>query len=486
MNLSIAFLPAKKLLGAPFSLEPGNAAGECTAIAVLVPLLLAVAFWNRFPLIYYDTGAYVLEGLGGRFLVERSPVYSLFLRFAGAGVSLWTVVALQAAATSFIVVECARAVAPKLRLDAFLALSAGLVTATGLAWYVGEVEPDCFAAISVVAVYLLAFRAPALGRVRAGAVLILGSFATAAHTSHLLLAAGLWLALALYLAWGTFAKGQANWPKPNLAKPAIMAAVAVLLVVVSNFSFTGQLFVSRAGPSFLFARLLQDRLVERLLDDTCPGSHYRLCAYKDVLPPTANAWLWAPYSPFFKLGGFDGTRGESESIVLDSFVRYPMSNIEMALRDAASQFVSFRTGDQVEPQQWALRSTFTRFLPSQVDHYLGARQQRGEIDFRILNWVHVPVGYVSLLALAALLGFAIRSADREAAQFLATVLLALAANALICGALSNPHDRYQSRLIWLAPFAIALATAALAQKRKNVPPKSEIREHFVSGQISEH
>jgi hypothetical protein len=35
-------------------------------------------------------------------------------------------------------------------------------------------------------------------------------------------------------------------------------------------------------------------------------------------------------------------------------------------------------------------------------------------------------------------------------------LLALIGNAVICGALSNPHDRYQSRLMWLVPFALVL------------------------------
>jgi hypothetical protein len=40
------------------------------------------------------------------------------------------------------------------------------------------------------------------------------------------------------------------------------------------------------------------------------------------------------------------------------------------------------------------------------------------------------------------------------------VLVALIGNAIVCGALSNPHDRYQSRLIWLAPFALALLAGA--------------------------
>ena len=36
------------------------------------------------------------------------------------------------------------------------------------------------------------------------------------------------------------------------------------------------------------------------------------------------------------------------------------------------------------------------------------------------------------------------------------VTLAILANAFVCGALSNPHDRYGARLVWIAPFVVAL------------------------------
>ena len=52
---------------------------------------------TAFPLIFYDTGAYLVEGLRARFLVERSPVYSLLLFLTGGAFSLWPVVILQAA-----------------------------------------------------------------------------------------------------------------------------------------------------------------------------------------------------------------------------------------------------------------------------------------------------------------------------------------------------------------------------------------------------
>jgi hypothetical protein len=37
------------------------------------------------------------------------------------------------------------------------------------------------------------------------------------------------------------------------------------------------------------------------------------------------------------------------------------------------------------------------------------------------------------------------------------VLTALIGNAIICGTFSNPHDRYQSRVIWLPALVLILA-----------------------------
>jgi hypothetical protein len=36
----------------------------------------------------------------------------------------------------------------------------------------------------------------------------------------------------------------------------------------------------------------------------------------------------------------------------------------------------------------------------------------------------------------------------------ATIAAALLANAFVCGALANPHDRYGARLTWLVPMAM--------------------------------
>jgi hypothetical protein len=40
---------------------------------------------------------------------------------------------------------------------------------------------------------------------------------------------------------------------------------------------------------------------------------------------------------------------------------------------------------------------------------------------------------------------------------LATVCLTLLGNAVICGVISGPHDRYGSRLVWIATLAVMVA-----------------------------
>jgi hypothetical protein len=41
----------------------------------------------------------------------------------------------------------------------------------------------------------------------------------------------------------------------------------------------------------------------------------------------------------------------------------------------------------------------------------------------------------------------------------ATFSLALLANAFVCGVLSNPHDRYGARIVWIATLAVAAVIA---------------------------
>jgi hypothetical protein len=101
--------------------------------------------------------------------------------------------------------------------------------------------------------------------------------------------------------------------------------------------------------------------------------------------------------------------------------------------------------------------------------YLGARQQRGLLRFRTLNLIHVPVGVLGVLGLLLLLHHAGLGRRWGEAALPAMVLLALMGNAIICGTFANPHDRYQSRVIWLPVLVLLLARARDPRALQPVP-----------------
>jgi hypothetical protein len=420
--------------------------------------LLAPALWNGFPFMFYDTGVFIELAVQGGFSPERSAFYASFLSAFWPTFSLWPAMVAQVLMTVLVMAAFARILLPSLSPGRFFALIVVLCIVTGLPWYAAEVLPDILAPLLVLCLYLLGFHSDALHWPYKTALVAVAVLAVTSHASHLGLAAGLAIVVALtQIATRHMALTSAS---PRWRLPALVFVLSLLSLVASNFMRTGDVFVSRSGPAFVLGRLVQDGIVKRELDDTCPGSGYRLCAYKDKLPADANAYLWGPDSPFWILGGFEGTADEAKSIIIDSLKRYPLLHLKMAVLDTLEQFVTFETGDGIEPLHGVPVPPMARHIPEQMDDYLAARQQTDPIEFRWINAVQVPVGGLSIITLAAILLTAALRQNWSDRFFLpAFVLIALFGNAFICGALSNPQDRYQSRLIWLVCFVVPLLAA---------------------------
>jgi len=447
------------------SLRLSNIAGELAAIVLLTPMFLYAAAWNGFPFLFFDSGAYVLEGFAKVLVPERSPVYSLFLRYVHGRTDLWYAAWAQSAMTAFAITEFARALWPRTRLWKLLAVCIGLSFLTSIAWFTGQIEPDCLTAVLVLAMFPLAFRFRQVGWVRSALLLAIAGFAAGAHPSHLGLSAGLVIVL-LAARIAAMIRKDPRLPRPNVLLPALAAVIGFGLVLVANHSLSKPhaWFLSRSGAVFLTARLMGDGVVGRTLNDICPEEHLRLCAYRDHLPETADEFLWAPYSPFNDLGRFNGSYKEYETLAAEGLARYPLRSIGLGLWGSLRQYFMFRTGDGVEPQEWVLAPLFHGFMPKQYQHYLAARQQRGMLRWPAVNVVHFPIALFAQVWLGVVMWRAIRRRRWNVAALPAFVLVALIGNALVCGLFSGPHDRYQSRLAWV-PVLIVLLTARQTVER---------------------
>jgi hypothetical protein len=98
-----------------------------------------------------------------------------------------------------------------------------------------------------------------------------------------------------------------------------------------------------------------------------------------------------------------------------------------------------------------------------------ARQQKGELDFKLINEVHVPVALASMLLLIVVMVLALRQPRyRDLGMLAATSALALLANAVVCGVLANPHDRYGVRLVWIATLVIVLLSWTAVDRKPGI------------------
>lgn len=436
-------------------------AARIAAFLATAALLAAAALVNGYPLLFPDSGNYMALAIVAEELPYRTLVYAALLTVLGAQWTLWGVVAFQALYIAWLLDQAVALLAPANRPAWLLGAGLGLTLLTGLPWYVGQIMPDVFSgALILAAALLIGFgdRLPLWRRLVLALMLAVG---TAIHASHLP------VALALVCA-GCVALRLLRRPAQAMLLPAAALLLGIAAIPAVHYLETGRAYMHKGGEIFLFARLVEDGIVARYLNEHCPLPDTVLCAFRDQLPSTHNGYLWEDTQAFDMAGGWEQSGPESRRIILATLTHYPGMHLLTALRSFARQLVMVRTGDY-------LRSSFTHnavvleiMLPWEARQYHEALQQRGALQlFDALNWIQVPLALACCVALAWLVISRWRR-DRRQALFAAMVGIGLLANALACGTLSNPQDRYQNRVVWTAVFAVAMlaAPAAVAGRRR--------------------
>jgi hypothetical protein len=430
--------------------ERTNVAVWTFAIAMAGLVLLSPAIWNGFPLLQYDTGGYLARWYEGYLVPSRPGAYGLMLA-AGASLHFWPVLLVQTAVTVWVLALLLRCLGFGTQPFLLLATVSLLSVLTTLPWLTAILLTDIFAGLGVLAVYLVVFCADKLRRRERSGLVALAAFAAATHSATLLLIGA--LAAAALIAH-RFATDLVPYRGTWYALITAMAGIAMTLA--ANFAVAGRLAWTPGGYGIVFGRMLQDGIVERYLEDHCREMPLKLCPFRHQLPHDANAFLWGK-SVFDQLGRFDGLGDELRTIVLGSLREYPTLQAKTAIRAAARQLVRVSTGEGVVTTLWHTYGIMERYTPSVIPTMRAARQQHGEINFRAINFVQVPIALFSMVLLPAIIGLSRRRADFARFGLLAgTTMAALLINAIVCGALSNPHDRYGARLIWLAPLTIGL------------------------------
>lgn len=434
-------------------------------ISAIALLLLAPALLNGFPLIFPDTAAYLGVAYGDEWTLDRSGFYGLALKPMLTSIepvsALWLVVGIQALAIAAVLMLVARKIAPDLPPAKSCAAIAAIVLLTSLPWHAAQLMPDALTGVLVLMVWLAASRrvdAPGTALLWLGAGLL-----ALVHFTHL----GLVLAVASATLIGLAVSGVALRALVARGAAALLVSAAVASAHVAvNGAYFGRWTVSPMSNLFLFARLNEDGLVPLWLDRHCGrDAPAPLCAIRKDLPSDSQVLLWGgAASPLTariheRIGQPDSWEWmDMLGVAAQGSIRdEPLAFVQSSVTGGALQLVHMQALDDECPSvcREAMRG-LVALRSALAEPLYGSRQLSGNLDKRLIRTITTPVALVGQLLLIAMLVLAVRRRDPVAASLVAAILAALLANALMAGALSDVHDRYQSRLVWLAPFAALL------------------------------
>lgn len=436
--------------------------GRCVALGTILAaaaILLLPALWNGAPFYYWDSVDYVYLPFTWDLPVYRTVSYGVFAGIGKVAGSIWAIVVVQTLLVVFVLRETLVVFSPIHADRMLLPLALVLMAGTGLPWATGELMPDALTGAVVLGLATMAFDHDRPGW-RHSLLAAATAIATAVHSSHIALGIGVIGVIVVFALIGRRLRPRLRL---RVALPAATVAGAMILVVGAHWVTIGRPQLVQSSSVLMLARLVQDGIAKRFLDAHCgDAAPYALCGYKDRLPATANAFLWERDSIAKRLGGWERLEPEAEHIVGRTLVEYPGAHLLSALRLTGEQLVRFRTGDGISNElAWLIKDSLRKYYPRDRAGFDSSRQVAG-IDFAALNAVQVPLAAAATLLLLLAVVMAWRQRDLRAAGFTATIALSLLGNAVICGALSNPADRYQNRLIWLSFVGVAVAVCPVA------------------------
>lgn len=487
--------------------------------AAAVALLLWPALLNGAPFIFADTTAYIRGADAGMYrlfgvtsdwtgiagapgaataggagvavasaqsqevvLAGRSVFYGAFLYLGWAIKALWATALLQSIMTVLAVCLAGRrillagGIAPRLR-DA-IALIVVLAAGTPVAFFAAFMMPDIFAGLALLATAMLVGYWPASTRFERTFWLTCLTAGVLFHSATLLLIVT--VALLVLFARFFLQHGSVSQPGLTVVSLAILAGVAGEILFSAGVTrLTG---APPVRPPFVAARLIADGPARQVLEEECPTAGYTLCRHLKRLNDNSDVMLWSrdPAEGIFMALPPEERRevsAEQTSLLWRTISDRPLAVASSTLTAIGRQAISLELEDF--NYGGAGRNPPTKAVPSAYAAALN--DTRASTDGMPTQAVKVVTILLTLAGLGTLLTLLWTSKDGSRVPSslrvtIVTILLGIAANAAICGALSTPHGRYQARLIWLIPMIALLAwrssTPQRIQPRQSEAPAS--------------
>ncbi|MGA3264241.1 MAG: hypothetical protein ABSC47_09375 [Terracidiphilus sp.] len=431
------------------------------------------AFYNGFPLLYPDSMTYVDDGrivARAVFLHQFSNYYGMRSFFYSLGIlplhwnlTLWPVVALQCLLAAFILWLVARSIAPRHTILSYLVLVLLLSLFTGMNWYAVLIMPDILGPLLYLSIYLLVFARETLSRRERISLYPIAWWAVTSHATHLLLAAGMCMILALLLAFDPRAYRRRLLPVLEVA--AIVALAAAAQLALHGYLY-GKPSLNGNRPPFLTARIIADGPGRWYLEKHCGELKWVICGHLHNLSDDPDNFLWGEDGIYQNASEDESRRLAQEELpfVLATLRAYPREQISRSAANFWGQLATFGFED-LDASSWVL-DEFGQVLPRTRSSYEKSLQAQDALPLDLLTSIQFWAVMASLAVMAVFAPLLWRRHSPRIAGLSVVIVSMVIANALVTGPLSMVEERFECRVIWLVPLLAGMCVLDWIHQRE--------------------
>lgn len=437
---------------------------------LLAGLILVVpALMNHAPLVYSDSGTYLVSSRSLMAPIDRPIGYGLIIRAVTWQSTLWTIVFFQGMVASWLIQRTTGTLFPKIRgaWRPHIVIMAILLAISSLPWYVSQLMPDVFSGMLALCVFLLLFGRE-LSKVEIALLWILLFFFAITHYSYLSLL--LLTGVACAILFG-YRKRQRSLPYRTavLSGLIITPLLGILFVMGSNARQGHGFVISPTSSLFLAGKLIESGAMYMYLDAHCEEHPNFLCASKNELNRSGMHYVWDDLAPT-RQGADLVTASKRLDPIVHDLLSEPRMWPFLVWTSALSTVLQLATIDiGVDVHAYKELSApwypISQHLQHELPMYMESVQQRNSWG---LGYLIPIVMWVLLISCVVIIT---RWPPKHQIRWWSFMLIIVGftiANAASTGALANIYDRLQSRLTWLLLFAALLLLARRLRSVRNL------------------
>jgi hypothetical protein len=250
--------------------------------------------------------------------------------------------------------------------------------------------------------------------------------------------------------------------KPFVRKAIVLVGIggsAWLSLCTSNWiggnGFTG----STSTHVFVMGKLVESGILKIYLEKACPLHNYKICPYKDSLPPVAFNFHWDANSPLQKTGGWAANKTEYNTIIADIFSRpkyYPLIAYK-SIEGTARQLALYEI-DGSYSLPWAKFDAGTapyeavkQYFPHELNQLFASRMNDKTFNIPFLNNLFYIILILSSIMALFLFSFCGEN-KKEIVIILIIFCTCIFLNSYVTALLSSINSRFNSRVFWLIPL----------------------------------